>query len=583
MQCSTFSFSTMASAPPSGSSAPLDTQSLRDSYIPIFSGQPSDYREGRKRINLYYKKMVMTKRAGEAILNILGSFTGVVWRLFEDFPEDEIDKESAFTSILTTLDKHFAYDDRVQLPADFEGYFQGLNRKQGQTLLAYVTDHDEALRKVERHKVQLPVVVQGWHLLRRAHLSREQRQMVTLKAPTMEKNAVVEALFLLYGQDYKSGGHQPERRNTRWAGTRGYYAYAAGDDADADWFEEDWDDEAYWGQVDDGDGVEEWYDYEGESAEFDQNAVYYQSEEIDYAPEEADPSAMANEFDSVYATYVDARKRFQDLKLSRGFLPVVALQDNASQSSAPTRSPSKGGFGSGGSGKGSGGRRSGKGKNVVRYAPRPAGKGDIKARAQSALVCLRCGMEGHWAANCNQPPRSAAVKRPAPSSTEGMAVSSGEAHVLFQDERGHDRPDAVMLDPGASAFLSGYGPFKRFVEHLASVGYPVQELEMTRCNRRFQFGGDAACVSRWTVMLPLFIDDKFGKVQMYLLPGDTPMLCGRPVMEALEWPWISRTAAFVLVKVLGMKLPLEHMASTCCRCRQLTLSRLMIWPIRTLS
>ena len=519
----------MASAAPSGSSAPLDTQSLRDSYIPIFSGQPSDYREWRKRINLYYKKMVMTKRAGEAILNILGSFTGVVWRLFEDFPEDEIDKESAFTSILTTLDKHFAYDDRVQLPADFEGYFQGLNRKQGQTLLAYVTDHDEALRKVERHKVQLPVVVQGWHLLRRAHLSREQRQMVTLKAPTMEKNAVVEALFLLYGQDYKSGGHQPERRNTRWAGTRGYYAYAAG----ADWFEEDWDDEAYWGQVDDGDGVDEWYDYEGESAEFDQNAVYYQSEEADYVPDEADPSAMANEFDSVYATYVDARKRFQDLKLSRGFLPVVALQDNASQSSSPTRSPSKGGFGSGGSGKGSGGRHSGKGKNVVRYAPRPAGKGDIKARAQSALVCLRCGMEGHWAANCNQPPRSAAVKRPAPSSTEGMAVSSEEAHVLFQDERGHDRPDAVMLDPGASAFLSGYGPFKRFVEHLASVGYPVQELEMTRCNRRFQFGGDAASVSRWTVMLPLFIDDKFGKVQMYLLPGDTPMLCGRPVMEAL--------------------------------------------------
>ena len=192
---------------------------------------------------------------------------------FEDFPEDEIEKESAFNSILATLDKHFAYDDRVQLPADFEGYFQGLNRRQGQTLLAYVADADEALRKVECHKVQLPVVVQGWHLLRRAHLSREQREMVTLKAPTMEKNAVVKALFLLYGQDYKTGGHQPERHNARWAGTHGYYAFAAGDDADA-WLEEGWDDEAYWGQVDDGDGYEAWYDYEDESAGFDQNAVY---------------------------------------------------------------------------------------------------------------------------------------------------------------------------------------------------------------------------------------------------------------------------------------------------------------------
>ena len=167
---------------------------------------------------------------------------------------------------------------------------------------------------------------------------------MTLKAPTMEKNAVVEALFLLYGQDYKTGGHQPERRNARWAGTHGYYAFAAGDDADA-WLAEDWDDEAYWGQVDDGDGYEAWYDYEDESAEFDQNAVYYyQSEDASDAPDEADFSAMATEFDSVYATYIDARKRLQDLKLSRGFLPVVAWQDGALQSSSPTRSPSKGGY-----------------------------------------------------------------------------------------------------------------------------------------------------------------------------------------------------------------------------------------------
>ena len=71
----------------------------------------------------------------------------------------------------------------------------------------------------------LPAAVQGWHLLRRAGLSREQRQLVTLKAPTLEKNNVIEAIYLLFGQDYKSGGWAPEKdkRFSRWKG-RGYAA-----------------------------------------------------------------------------------------------------------------------------------------------------------------------------------------------------------------------------------------------------------------------------------------------------------------------------------------------------------------------
>lgn len=32
---------------------------------------------------------------------------------------------------------------------------------------------------------------------------------------------------------------------------------------------------------------------------------------------------------------------------------------------------------------------------------------------------------------------------------------------LFQEQRGLDHPEATMLDPGASAFLSGYGPFRQ--------------------------------------------------------------------------------------------------------------------------
>ena len=115
-----------------------------------------------------------------------------------------------------------------------------------------------------------------------------------------------------------------------------------------------------------------------------------------------------------------------------------------------------------------------------------------------------------------------------------MAVQTEHALVLFQDEYGDERPDATMLDPGASAFLSGYGPFKRYVDHLNSMNYPVNTIRFARCERQFHFGGDASSQSGWTVDLPVMLDGKYGTIQCYLVPGNTPMLMGRPVIEALH-------------------------------------------------
>ena len=56
---------------------------------------------------------------------------------------------------------------------------------------------------------------------------------------------------------------------------------------------------------------------------------------------------------------------------------------------------------------------------------------------------------------------------------------------------------------------------------------------MSKGRRRFQFGGDAALWSEWSAHLPTFIDGKFGTIELFLLPGGTPMLCGRPIIEAL--------------------------------------------------
>ena len=520
------------STPAAAASTTLDTGSLRDSYIPVFTGLPQDCKEWKKRIEMYHRKMMLSKRGQESVLNILGSFQGAAWRLFEDTPMSELEKEGAFELILKTLDRHYAYDERVQLPSDFEGYFTLLSRKNGQTLLSFVSEHDAALRKLQAHQIDLPKPVQGWHLLRRANLTREQRQLVTLKAPQLGRDEVIEAMYLLFGQDYKSGGWQAERQQDRRHQRYGKFrAYAAQDEVEGAEFSDlgaD-DDEAYY---------QDWVDEE----DFDQDEAYFGDEQtVDQDPE-ADPAILAEEFDEAYATYVDARKRFQDIRLSRGFLPVVALTDNAggkgsnppSTTSSPTSSNRKG---KGKSTKG------GKGANTVRYpSMKGKGKADPRGRAKGASICLRCGQQGHWAANCPQPPsKNSGTKRSAPSSstsnvTEGMAlhVEVEGAMLMFQDANGQERPDTVMLDPGASAFLASYHSFKRYVELLRDWGYPVEDLEMIRCERRFQFGGDAAAVSRWSVLLPVFLDGRFGKIQMYLLPGHTPMLCGRPIIEALN-------------------------------------------------
>ena len=189
-----------------GSNPTLDTNQTRDSYIPLFSGQHSDYKEWRKRIKIYMMRMTMTKRGHEAILNLIGSLTGVAWKVAEAYDLEDLEKKPAdqhFDKLLKLLDAAFEYDSRVQLPADFDRYFVSLQRKPGQTLLQYVTEHDECLRRLSDHKIDLRKAVQGWHLLRKAGLTREQKQLIMTQAPTLERVKVQEAMFLVLGQDHK--------------------------------------------------------------------------------------------------------------------------------------------------------------------------------------------------------------------------------------------------------------------------------------------------------------------------------------------------------------------------------------------
>ena len=116
-----------------------DQNTTKDSYIPLFSGSPHDYREWRKRIKIYITKMRMLKKEPEGLLNLIGSLSGTAWRLMESFDISEVEKDGCFNKIMKIVDRAFEYDNRVQLPGDYDRYFVTLQRRPGQTMLDYCT------------------------------------------------------------------------------------------------------------------------------------------------------------------------------------------------------------------------------------------------------------------------------------------------------------------------------------------------------------------------------------------------------------------------------------------------------------
>ena len=89
------------------------------SYIPIFDGTPANYKERQKRITIYAKKMELTNRKGECVLNLLGSLQGTAWKLVEDLDLEKTGSDSAFKDIFGMLDTAFQYDSKVEMPSDF--------------------------------------------------------------------------------------------------------------------------------------------------------------------------------------------------------------------------------------------------------------------------------------------------------------------------------------------------------------------------------------------------------------------------------------------------------------------------------
>lgn len=111
-----------------------------DAYVPIFSGRQVDYREFRRRCDLYEAKMKLASREKETVFNIATLLQGRAWDLVEDMGVDDLKAEGSYQAVFKRLDAAFKYEPLTELPNDFEAFFVRLQRKQGQTLQDYAQD-----------------------------------------------------------------------------------------------------------------------------------------------------------------------------------------------------------------------------------------------------------------------------------------------------------------------------------------------------------------------------------------------------------------------------------------------------------
>ena len=482
--------------------------------VPEFSGKAADYKEYRKRLLLYSKKMTLANRSSETVFNVLCTLKGRAWDATEDIPMDELEGSGAMNKILERLDKVFKYDAITELPGDFESFFCTLQRRKGATLQEYAGDFERALRKLEGHNVTLPDKVVGWYFMRRAGLSQAQRQLImsSIGAETLSLETVRKAMNFVIGQDsvpdpdgYKS--------SPRWTKPYKNEAIYYEDDVPLEQiYEEQGYDPEYWDEGQAG------HDGGNESAEeFEDEMILLANDDL------------TADYDDVMAGYTEARQKLNQMRMSRGYYPVVAMVPDQMTYKGPPK------------GKGLGTSK-GKSKNKKgspgssKQAPKPP---SAKARGRAALGaerCLRCGQAGHRAKNC--PAAGGAGKRKAENSLEADVnmVESVDADdiQLTVEEPSKQVHDVAMMDCGAGSVLTSEGKLKSYLTMLKDAGFEIKNIPVFRCKKGFRFGNGEKNITSLCVLVPTFMEGKRRDVLMYIIPGQAPFLFGRPLLEALD-------------------------------------------------
>ena len=494
-----------------------------DNYVPVFSNQQREYKEFKKRAEIYRVKMRLAGRQKETVFNLVTMMSGKAWDLVEDLPVAEMEKDESFDKIFERLDKGFRYDPLTELPDDFEAYFIKLQRRSNQTLQEWSAEYLRAERRLTTtHGVTLPEKIRAWFFLRRSGVSKEQRQLIltNVGAENLNLEAVSKAMNFILGQDSRLEG-----RGDKWNKKVDHAHYQ--DELDS----EDWPD-----------ADATYYQDVGEEPPWlDADQAYYEDEATE---DDCDDAWDVEEYDEIYAAYVDAKNRMNRMRTARGFYPVVALVDRPASPTSPAgrgKSPGKKG----------GGKRPGKKGQPGKQMPAKGGGSKAGARGKAAVgrqVCLRCGQAGHWARDC---PAGEKKRRLDPQAGEVMMVMDADptdgmdnhsrtyamtpVYALDNDEDDDNQTcNRAVQDGGAASVLGSLLHVKRYLRHLLENGFPLDTLEVYACKKSFRYGNSATEATGLCVLLPVVMGGKKRQVLTYIIGGSCPILFGRPVLEKLE-------------------------------------------------
>ena len=173
-------------------------------------------------------------------MNVLAALEGSSWTQCEDIDLKDLEAENGLDVLLRRLDSKWKYDERVELGSIFDTFFFKVQWKPNPSLLEYVTDFHQALRDVQRLKVDLPEEITGWLMLRRAALTKDQQHLVQSQAgKTLTLGNVDQSLFLVFGQDFKQSYHQSHRGSSFPKGKGRSNVHHAEDDEQYDG-QDDW-------------------------------------------------------------------------------------------------------------------------------------------------------------------------------------------------------------------------------------------------------------------------------------------------------------------------------------------------------
>ena len=281
--------------------------------------------------------MALQNKKKEATINLLTSLNGLAWRQIEHAADKLADEEDGFSKVLQMLDACFKYNEKVEMPRAFEKFFFSLHRRPDQTLLSYTTEHREHLREIEKYGVKILTAVAGG-------LTSQSWIDNGAKANGPNQCWIIHG----WGEDWRSDvpavwpglSQVPQRASRgfrgkgvpRWNARKSASVYVTSEDATEEIEYEYEPDEVY--VLDKNEAFD--YDMDDAGTPWETEELYWNDETWDesaYYEQEAD-YPQDEEYEEIYATYLDARRRFADIKAARGFWPVMAVPPSSSPSTS---------------------------------------------------------------------------------------------------------------------------------------------------------------------------------------------------------------------------------------------------------